>query len=174
MQFRSATEKDAEGIALLHARSWQRTYRGMMPEEFLQNEVVAERLAEWHARMREDRVDRLVYLAVDGDRLAGFICAFGGEDSRWGSLIDNLHVDADYQGSGLGAELMAGAGRWLRQHHPDAGVYLWVFEANLAARGFYERLGGCNRETLVQTDPGGGSAPCCRYTWSHPGLLVPD
>lgn len=172
MQFRSATESDAEGIALLHARSWQRTYRGMMPDEFLQNEVVADRLSEWHARMRENRADRLVYLAIDGARLAGFVCAFGGEDSQWGSLIDNLHVDAGYQGSGLGAELMAGAGRWLGQHYPDAGVYLWVFEANLAARRFYERLGGRNRET--QPDPGGGSAPCCRYTWNHPGLLVPD
>lgn len=171
MQFRSATEKDAESIALLHARSWQRTYRGMMPDAFLENEVVAERLTEWQARMREDRVDRLVYLAVDGDRLAGFICAFGREDPQWGSLIDNLHVDADYQGSGLGAELMAGAGSWLRQQYPDAGVYLWVFEANLAARRFYERMGGRNRGT--QPDPSGGSAPCCRYSWDRPGLLVP-
>lgn len=172
MQFRSATEKDAESIALLHARSWQRTYRGMMPDAFLQNEVVAERLAEWQARMREERADRLVWLAVDGDRLAGFICVIGSEDSQWGSLIDNLHVDADYQGTGLGAELMADAGLWLCERLHHGGVYLWVFEANLAARRFYERLGGRNRET--QPDPSGGSAPCCRYTWDRPGLLIPD
>lgn len=173
MEFRSATEKDVEAIALLHARSWQRTYRGMMPEAYLENDVVPERLASWHARMREDRADRLVHLAVDSDQLAGFICAFGGEDPRWGSLIDNLHVAAAYQGTGLGAKLMADAGRWCCERYPDVGVYLWVFEANLSARRFYERLGGRNHETVVQPDPGGSSAPCCRYVWDHAGLLVP-
>lgn len=172
MEFRRATRQDAERIALLHADSWQRTYRGMMPEEFPLNEVVSERLAAWHARLREERDDRFLYLAVDDDRLAGFICVVGGEDPRWGSYIDNLHVGAGYQGSGLGAQLLAAAGRWCCERYPEAGVYLWVFEANLGARRFYERRGGRNYETLVQTDPGGGSAPCCRYVWDRPQLLL--
>jgi GNAT superfamily N-acetyltransferase len=174
VEFRSAIETDAESIALLHAESWQRTYRGMMPDEFLQTAVVVpNRVAAWQARMREERVDRFTYVAVNDDRLVGFICAFGNEDAGWGSYIDNLHVAAGHQRCGIGAELMRSAGRWLCEHYPDSGVYLWAMEANVSARSFYERLGARRRETTMKADPGGGRAPNCRYTWDHPAMLVP-
>ena len=173
MEFRLATENDAECIARLHAESWQKNYRGLMPDEFLQAAVVPNRLAAWHARMGENRSDRFTYVALDDDRLAGFICVFGNQDADWGSYIDNLHVAAGYQGRRIGAELMHSAGRWLSQHYPGCGVYLWVMEANVSARSFYERLGGRNRETIMKSDPGGGRAPNCRYTWDRPTMLVP-
>jgi ribosomal protein S18 acetylase RimI-like enzyme len=173
VEFRSATENDAESIALVHAESWQRTYRGLMPDEFLQTAIVVpNRLAAWRARMSENRPDRFTYVALDHDRVVGFICAFGNEDADWGSYIDNLHVAAGYQGRDIGAELMHSAGRWLCEHYPDCAVYLWAMEANASARSFYERLGGRNRETAMKSDPGGGRAPNCRYTWERPAMLV--
>jgi GNAT superfamily N-acetyltransferase len=46
---------------------------------------------------------RRITLAEADDRLMGFICAFGGHDPIWGSLIDNLHVHPSAKGKGLGA-----------------------------------------------------------------------
>jgi GNAT superfamily N-acetyltransferase len=172
MEFRQATSNDAASIALLHARSWQRAYRGMMPDEFLDGAVVPNRLAIWQARMHENRADRFTCLALNQDQVVGFICAFGDEDKSWGSYIDNLHIDLGYQRFGLGTELMCRTGRWLGEHYADVGVYLWVMDANLSARSFYERLGGHNRETMMKSDPGGGRAPNCRYTWNNPALLA--
>ena len=37
--FRSATEKDAKGIAALHAKSWQQNYRGTFSDYFLDKET---------------------------------------------------------------------------------------------------------------------------------------
>lgn len=134
--------------------------------------VVPNRLATWQKRLHEHRADRFACVAPDQDQVVGFICAFGNEDKSWGFYIDNLYIDLDYQHCGIGTELMCRTGRWLGEHYTNLGVYLWVMEANLSARTFYERIGARNRETVMKSDPGGGRAPNCRYTWKNPALFA--
>jgi len=78
----------------------------------------------------------------------------------------------DRKGMGIGTELMRAAAESLRRVAPARGVWLWVMEANVAARGFYDRLGARHVETVMMSDPGGGQAPNCRYTWSSPDALL--
>jgi hypothetical protein len=75
MQFRLPVKGDADNIALLHAASWQRTYRGMMPDEFLDSAAVSNRLAARRERMRASQAGQFTYLALDAGRLVGSICA---------------------------------------------------------------------------------------------------
>ena len=171
MELRVAVEGDAERIAVLHAESWRRTYRGMMRDEFLDGPAFANRRDAWQQRLSEDLVDRWVYLALDSSRLVGFICVFGHEDATWGSYIDNLHVSPDGQRRGIGAVLMGRAAEWLWGRYPGSGVYLWVMEANASARRFYGRLGASDAGTIIRCDPGGGHAPNCRYVWQDPAAL---
>jgi ribosomal protein S18 acetylase RimI-like enzyme len=89
----------------------------------------------------------------------------------WGSYIDNLHVAYRVHGQGVGRALMRDAADWLQRVQPHAGVWLWVMEANAGARAFYERLGASNAGTSDLQDPGGGSAPNCRYIWASPEAL---
>jgi hypothetical protein len=63
LEVRLAVQSDTDSIALLHAASWQRTYRGMMPDEFLDNAAVSNRLAVWRERMRDSQADRFTYQA---------------------------------------------------------------------------------------------------------------
>jgi GNAT superfamily N-acetyltransferase len=174
MQFREAQPGDAEAIAQLHANSWRQTYRGMMPDAFLDGDVVADRLQVWHDRLAHDRPEQFVCLAEDGANLVGFICAIGNEDPVWGSFIENMHVAQAYKRQGIGTELMQAAAVWLKGRHADLGVYLWAIEANDAARRFYERLGGAHVGTRDRLDPAGGSAPNCRYVWANPAALIGD
>ena len=64
--YRPATVTDADRIAALHARSWQETYRGIMPDEFLDNEVENERLAVWQERFAGQPPDRHLIVAEAG------------------------------------------------------------------------------------------------------------
>jgi len=71
---------DADRIALLHAESWRRTYRGSYRDEFLDSDVVTNRLEVWRSRLAQDRKDQFVYLAEADSRLLGFVCVFANED----------------------------------------------------------------------------------------------
>ena len=172
VRFRDATIADADTIAWLHTESWRRTYRGMMTDAFLDGGALENRRQVWHERLTTARADQCVRIAEDASSLIGFVCVFAGQDPVWGSYIDNLHVAYAHHRSGVGRALMQQAGQWLSGVRPDEGVYLWVMEANAPARAFYERLGAANAGTIDLTDPGGGHAPNCRYTWSRPRLLT--
>jgi GNAT superfamily N-acetyltransferase len=169
---RVADPADAEAIAALHTDSWQRTYRGMMSDAFLDGPAIENRRRVWRDRLGTPDSDRLVVVADDGGRIVGFICVFAREDAGWGAYIDNLHVVHDWKGRGVGRALMRRAAEWVCTTQPGASVYLWVMEANADARAFYDRLGARNAETVEKTDPGGGSAPNCRYVWPDPQALL--
>ena len=171
-RLRAARAADAEAIAVLHTDSWRRTYRGMMPDAFLDGDVLANRRQVWHERLAMLDPRRLVSVAMDDDQLAGFICTVAGEDPVWGAFIDNLHVAAARHGQGIGRALMQGTARWLRDSGDSGGVYLWVMEANAGARRLYERLGAANAGTVIKEDPGGGRAPNCRYVWPRVEMLL--
>ena len=167
MQFRHATLYDAPRIAALHALSWQKTYRGILRDEYLNAEVLRDRLAVWRQRLTKPVEKQWVWLATDGSKLLGFVCVIGDHDPDWGSLIDNLHIHPDVKGRGLGASLMREAAEWMKENCAIQRFYLWVYEDNLPARQFYEKLGGINSSLEVHENPGGGSANVLRYSWKN-------
>jgi len=171
MIYRKALLSDANQIALLHADSWRRTYRGLFSDEFLDSEADAERIRTWQTRLKDERADQCVYVVDNEDAINGFVCAYGNEDANWGSLIDNLHVSHNCHRQGIGTQLMNHALQWLHNHYPTRDVYLWVMERNLIARQFYETLGAVNAETVDKPNPvGGGSAFNCRYIWTSDNI----
>jgi GNAT superfamily N-acetyltransferase len=166
MTFRSAGSADALAIAALHAHSWQQAYRGILRDEFLNGAVFEDRCALWHERLSGvARADQLVLIEEQGGVLQGFACAFLNADLRWGTLLDNLHVRPIFKGQGLGRQLMLEVFAWsLRQDCPR--LHLWAYERNLAARSFYERLGGVVTEQVAEIAPDGAMVNAVRYSWS--------
>jgi ribosomal protein S18 acetylase RimI-like enzyme len=176
MRFRRALPDDAEPIALLHADSWRRHYRGAWSDSFLDGDVVADRLAVWAARLAEPS-RTVTILAEDSGGLAGFVHVMLDADDRWGSLVDNLHVAHDRRRSGLGAQLMWRAARGTAERAASAGLYLWVLEQNTAAQRFYQAIGGTCAERDVVEPPGGepsrlnGTPAKLRYVWPDCSLV---
>lgn len=165
MQYREAIPEDAPQIAALHAQSWQQAYRGILRDEFLDGPVHQNRLDLWQQRLSTPADNLFVLLALEDQNLCGFVSVFSNDDPVRGALIDNLHVHPTLKGQGLGARLMHEAATWIKQRDRTGCFYLWVYEANLPARRFYEKLGGVNAERVLHDNPGGGSAYCLRYTW---------
>jgi predicted N-acetyltransferase YhbS len=168
ISFRPATPDDEAAIAQLHAQSWQKHYRGIFSDVYLDQEVVQERAAVWAERFAHPASNRHIILAERAGELLGFACIEVGEDPQFGTLLDNLHVRSSEQGAGLGAQLMRQAAQRAEEDTPGLGFYLWVLAENHAARGFYDKMGGINHETLdSHHHPGGGDAAVCRYVWER-------
>jgi len=164
--FSSATTKDALPLAQLHALSWRRTYRGILPDHLLDGPLVEQHLASWASRLETGAPDRqLILLARQAEFLAGFVCVLLDHDPAWGARLENLHVHPECKGQGLGQKLLRRARSWVQAVTPGNSMHLWVFEQNLPARSFYERMGGEFAERNIWELPSGERVPELRYLW---------
>ncbi len=149
-------------VARLHSTSWQANYAGILPDHYLQNQVDGERNAYWNAALPAGDYSMVLLAMLDGVP-QGFIAVKDGVDDTYDVTVEHLHVLPDAQGRGIGRLLMAeAAGRLMNRGL--SSVCLWVFEDNVAAIGFYERLGGVT--DAYGTDKfAGGDAKDRRIGW---------
>jgi GNAT superfamily N-acetyltransferase len=172
MLLRIATKADAVDIARLHTQSWLNTYRGMLADEYLDNDLGAERRQVWEDFFATPAPSAYLVLAEEQGTMIGFACAIGADDPEHGTLLSNLHVERSCQSRGLGAVLMAAVAQWTVTTHPTLGMYLWALEANLHARRFYSRLGGIESGPRWWTPPVGPAVLEVRYAWARPQELI--
>jgi ribosomal protein S18 acetylase RimI-like enzyme len=173
LNFRTATASDIDAIAALHSDSWRRHYRGAYSDEFLDGDIIADRLAVWSERLAGPRLraDQCAVVAEYDGVLMGFAYTILDDDPTWGSLLDNLHIRHDVKGSGIGTRLMAETAKVVISR-TDSGLYLWVLEQNKAARSFYEARGGICAGRQSSAPPGGGMIIGLRYVWPDPSVLI--
>lgn len=176
MQYRVAIKQDLEDLAKLHAESWHYAYRGIFTDAYLDNEVWTDRHQYWVDRMKSKNINQHVIVAIEGNRLYGFICAIGGKNEKWGTYIDNLHVSKDAQGKGVGKQLMHLIAKWTDENFQDTGIYLKVLENDIKARNFYQRLGAEHVDTSYAISPGdsGEQVTDLIYSWQTCGALILD
>ena len=172
VDFRQATAADVPAIARLHGESWRNHYRGAYADEFLDGPVFDERLAVWTERFDRPSPSAVTVLAMTGDALVGFAHTFLDDDPEWGSLLDNLHVTLARKGSGVGRKLMGRTAELVLDRATSPRLYLWVLEQNVAAQGFYQRLGGEFAGTKATQAPGGKEVAAIRVVWPDSSVLL--
>ena len=169
---REAVFSDYKAIAQLHADSWKKTYRGILSEDYLKNEVDADRLNVWHQRLQQPDKNQRTGVALRNNEIVGFCCAILNDDPVFGTLIDNLHVSSTVQKSGIGRALLTDLAQYICEKCGDRRMYLWVYPSNTNARIFYERLGGIFAEEVEKPNDDGTTSLSCRYTWENSGTLL--
>jgi ribosomal protein S18 acetylase RimI-like enzyme len=141
MIIRDALITDSENIGLLHARSWRTAYRGILSDEYLDNDLETERKQYWHSKLLTLTSKDFVLVAEDNNNLLGFAAVLDEPEAGYDALIDNLHVQPDIKGQGIGGKLMKAIAERL---HASArkSAYLWVLNGNTSAAEFYKSKGG--------------------------------
>ncbi|MEU4604894.1 GNAT family N-acetyltransferase [Kribbella sp. NPDC023972] len=177
LRFRSAGAGDAEQVALLHADSWRRHYRGAYADSFLDGDIDTDRREVWSARLAAPTGTATILAEYD-DQLVGFVHVRFDNDPRWGSLVDNLHVYSSQRRTGIGTQLLARAAQAVIDQATGDAMYLWVLEQNTNAQHFYRARGATCVETATVPPPGGdptrlnGSPKCLRMTWPDASTLA--
>ncbi|MBK8505167.1 MAG: GNAT family N-acetyltransferase [Saprospiraceae bacterium] len=172
-KYKLADEKDAEAIGQLHALSWQRHYRGIYPDEYLDKNVLPERLETWQKRFESPNERRLIIKAIDqSEKIIGFACTLLDEDSVYGALVDNLHVLQEYQNQGIGKHLLKLSAKWVLQNREESQIYLFVLVKNSAAKTFYSKLGAQISEAFQHKNPAGNYDQVVRCTWTPMELIL--
>jgi GNAT superfamily N-acetyltransferase len=178
-RIRDAMTADLPAIAEIHASSWRAAYRGILPDAFLDGDLLEERNTRWSGIAERMGPRDNLLIATEGKRAVGFIAGWtsvtlGCEDG-YGLFIDNLHVRPDLRGNKYGESLFRALARNATGDNKTAdaktGAYLWLLDGNAPAHRFYNRLGGRDGERRM-IELGGRTVNETRIVWDDFGLVA--
>lgn len=153
MRIRRAVTDDAAALAKVHVCTWKATYRGIVPDTYLDALDHGRSETRWRGSLEKAAGEKLsgderpssvrtVVAEEEGQGVVGF-ASFGpnrDQDPNFDSELYAIYVLPSSQGKGAGTMLVREAARILA----DSGfrsMIVWVLSAN-PSRSFYERLGG--------------------------------
>lgn len=159
---RQATNEDALTISTIHALSWKRIYRGIIPDAYL-DELPLDFWQESFERWLSSGSVR-ARLVLEDARPVGCIsfgCAREEKLSGWGEIV-SLYLLPDHRSMGYGRMLVDEA---LNEFRTEGygNVYLWVVKENASARAFYERMGFAATDDEYPVNLAGRSIIDLRY-----------
>jgi ribosomal protein S18 acetylase RimI-like enzyme len=171
-EIRPARTADAAQIALVHVRSWQSAYRGLVPQEYLDSLDPVQRLAGWERILAKlDPVSDGVLVAGEANRLQGFVAYCPSRDDDTDPTdtgeVTVLYLLPGAWGQGTGRRLMAAAVDGLTAAGYDHAI-LWVLDSNARARRFYHAAGWSPDGSAKDEDIGGAAVTELRYRRSLP------
>jgi ribosomal protein S18 acetylase RimI-like enzyme len=141
---RAARADDAEAIARVRVDSWRETYRGMIPQAYLDAMKLEESRALWEKVLTAGSTAISVFVAERGAEIVGFGSGNMLAEPKHGfdAELSAVHVRRELQRPGIGRRLVAETGIALSQRDRGAsGLIVRVIAGNKGARAFFERIG---------------------------------
>lgn len=149
---RPASIDDALAIARVHVASWRATYKGTLPDDFLEALTETAYADRWRRFIGEG--SSRIYVVEDDRHPEGGIVGFAsggreraGETGYTGELYA-IYLLESFQRLGYGRDLVRAVVTGLEEMGLG-DMIVWVLRDNRPARDFYERLGG----TYVREQP---------------------
>ena len=145
---RPAQPADAAAIAKVRVDAWRASYRGIVPDAYLDGMNVADSTAFWQRILASGSPNASVFVATVDDEVVGFAAANVRDPPRLGfdAELSAIYLAPERKRAGLGRRLVAAVAAVQRERGAN-GLIVWVFAKNRDARAFYEALGG---ELLVE------------------------
>ena len=140
---RRARPADAPAIAAVRIDSWRSTYRGIMPDAYLDGMQVEASTALWDRVLTAGPNTTCVFVVEHGSDVVGFSCGNRLAPPKHGfdSELAAVYLRSEFQGAGLGRQLV-GAVAEAQRAAGATSLVAWVIAGNKRARTFYEELGG--------------------------------
>jgi len=141
LSIRAANVADVRAIAQVDVETWRATYAGVLPDRLLVGLSERQRAGVWSRFITRRPGDTVAAIDEQGNVLGFGSCGAQREtDLPYSGEVFTLYVAPDYQGQGIGRQLLLALfARLIR-----CGLYsavIWVLAEN-PARFFYERAGG--------------------------------
>ena len=138
---RIAKESDAHTIAVIHVASWQKIYRGHIPDAILDNLSIQEKEDKWLALIKNNI--RILIIELDS-LMVGFASIGPSRDTDTDPTkcgeISAIYLHPNYWRLGLGRKLCNRAFSELEEMGFSEAT-VWVLKENDLARNFYEKMG---------------------------------
>jgi ribosomal protein S18 acetylase RimI-like enzyme len=164
---RSARLSDAESIGAVQVASWRSTYRGIVPDDYLDAMTVEDHAGRWGRLLARPGSLELTFVVEEEGRVVGF--AMGGTeregDRRYAGELYAIYLLPDARRRGHGRALAEAVSEALLERGLRS-MLVWVLRDNLGARRFYERLGGVYVREHELDFGAGFTLPEVSYGWA--------
>lgn len=132
---------DGPAIARVHHASWVTTYRGLFPDELLDDADLPLWEANRERMIRELPPERFYLVAESDGEIVGFATGGPARDAPEEAEIYAIYLLKEHQGRGIGRLLVRESARRFAERGLR-NMLIWVLHENTGGRAFYERLGG--------------------------------
>ena len=145
---RPAVPSDAAGIARVRVEGWRTTYRGIVPDAYLDAMSVEDSEALWRRVLGAPPNRTSTVVAEDAGGVVGFASALALPEPRFGldAELTAMYLVSDCQRAGIGRQLVRSVAV-AQQAHGATGFLTWVIAKNRGARTFCE---GSGAELLLE------------------------
>lgn len=178
LQLRKALLQDSRELARVHVETWRHTYAGMVPDQYLTSLTIDAKAQAWKQWIARQGRNESILLAetrpdkANGEtrRIVGFGHAGPSRDRNppFAGEVYTLYVEVDWQGQGIGRQLLGCLFRDLLDYGISSAV-IWVLASN-PSRFFYEAMGG-QRIAERQEPFAGVLLDEIAYGWPDPAAL---
>jgi GNAT superfamily N-acetyltransferase len=147
---RPATADDAPAIARVRVESWSTTYRGLIPDAYLDAMELDASIEMWNRVLTAGPNTTSVFVAENDGDVVGFAAGNMLKEPRHDldAELSAVYLRREFHHAGIGRRLVCAVARAQRTHGAS-GLIVWVIAGNKGARAFYERLGA----TLLAEQP---------------------
>jgi ribosomal protein S18 acetylase RimI-like enzyme len=160
MTVRPFTDDDLDRVGLVHSRSRQAAYAGLVPADALAAVTPEAQARVWRERLL---LGATLFVGEDADgEVVGFVNLLETDE---GTELNAIHLLPEALGTGLGSALMGAA----VEHARAIGrrrLHLFVLEGNERAQAFYRRQGWRLAGYAGLHDIGGAEVGHVRYELS--------
>ncbi len=142
VEFRIAEQKDASTLAATRKKVWDATYRGIYPDEMIDQYDLPAFAEKDYKRISNP--ENKVWLAMDGEDCVGYLvvgpCGFG-HYKDFDFCLNSLYFLPPYQNMGLGRKAFGMTVAECRRRGLNR-FFCSCNSHNHNAMGFYEHMGG--------------------------------
>ena len=145
MRIRQSRISDAHSISCIYVQTWQDTYLGILPFDYLIRMSIARHEQAFRRELRSRKI--VSFVAEDRHELVGFVT---GGNERHGSQIYSgeiytLYVVKGRQRQGIGKQLISALARQF-YHNGVYSILVQVLKEN-PYRHFYQKMNGVHLQS---------------------------
>lgn len=143
MEFRLADKANSRELSYLKKRIWETTYRGIYPDEVIDNYDYLKREEKFKTLIED--INQEVYVCVEENKIIGYMVLgvpLHGTLEGYDLTINDLGIDSSFRGKGIGKKFMDIAKQKGKKLFNCCNYY------NDNAKKFYKKIGG----TIVKTE----------------------
>jgi len=141
LEIRKASKQDIKSVAKVYVDGWRTTYRGLVPNKYLDELSYEEVEKRWN-QFFDNESEPFMYVAMnDTGKIVGFAAGRSIEEKHFDGELYALYLLQECRRLGVGRQLLSVIAR----HFKEKGIYsmiVWVMEQNKSGVGFYRRMGG--------------------------------